>query len=500
MPTTPSDSPAPANPPSWTPPRVYLLVAIYAALVFLPFLGARVLTRHEVMVTQPALRILSDGEWIVPRYASGFWLDKPPLLNWVTAGVFAVTGGFSEWAARLPAALSAIGLCVLVAWLALRQWGPLAGLLAGLVQASCVWVFIQGRLGEIDMPFALLIAGAHVPLLLRWGTGRLDLPWRFAVAFYALAGLAVLAKGLLAVGLLGASVLAFCVLQRSLRPLRAVLLTPAVLVFLAIAVPWHVAAIQVTGGEARVEWSYNSLWRFAGRHHLGAASPVYYFYMVPFLTLPWAVWLLIDARRLWQAARRPETHATRVLSAWFLGGFTLLSLSAFKHQHYIMPVLPPLAVLAGEVLAVHVAQLGRRARHLYVPLFAGLLIAFLIVGGIVMPRRDHRRPMVDYVRGTVATLPADTPLYVVGLAQSAAYPYVNRPSIYIDSIEDVLATLDKLGDEPMWVLTLQTHRDLAAEHGLTLADECPEPPRKKLKEGEALTFGRIVRTTPTTQP
>ena len=52
--------------------------------------------------------------------------------------------------------------------------------------------------------------------------------------------------------------------------------------------------------------------------------------------------LLIDARRLWQAARRPENHATRVLWAWFLCGFTLLSLSAFKHQHYIMPVLPPL--------------------------------------------------------------------------------------------------------------------------------------------------------------
>ena len=88
-------------------------VALYAAGVFLPFLGARTLTPHEVMVSHPALRILEDGHWIVPRFASGFWLDKPPLVNWLTAACFAIVAdsASSPHACRLR--LSAVGLCVL---------------------------------------------------------------------------------------------------------------------------------------------------------------------------------------------------------------------------------------------------------------------------------------------------------------------------------------------------------------------------------------------------
>jgi hypothetical protein len=55
-----------------------LWVALYAAVIYLPFLGsARTLTSHEVMVTHAAQRMLIDGHWVVPHFASGLWLDKP---------------------------------------------------------------------------------------------------------------------------------------------------------------------------------------------------------------------------------------------------------------------------------------------------------------------------------------------------------------------------------------------------------------------------------------
>ena len=50
-------------------------------------------THHEGMVTQPALRMLADGEWIVSCYTRDYWLNKPPLLSWITAGVFRKCGG-----------------------------------------------------------------------------------------------------------------------------------------------------------------------------------------------------------------------------------------------------------------------------------------------------------------------------------------------------------------------------------------------------------------------
>lgn len=72
----------------------------------------------------------------------------------------------------LPAALSAIALCVLVAAVADRYLGRAATLLAGLTQASCIYMYMQGRLGEIDMVLTLLLAAAHGVLAVYWGRGQ----------------------------------------------------------------------------------------------------------------------------------------------------------------------------------------------------------------------------------------------------------------------------------------------------------------------------------------
>ena len=143
------------------------------------------------MVTHAAQRMLVDGEWIVPPFASGLWLDKPPLVNWLTAASFLAFGGFSEFAARLPAALSTIGLCILVAALAQRFLSWRAALFAGLVQATCIYTYAHGRLGELDMPFAFLMSAAYAVLAVHWSREDFALPWRAAVVFHTLAGLAV---------------------------------------------------------------------------------------------------------------------------------------------------------------------------------------------------------------------------------------------------------------------------------------------------------------------
>ncbi len=89
-----------------------LFVASYACLIYLPFLGSsRTLTRHEVMVTHPALRMLADGEWLVPHYSSGRWLDKPPLVSWLVIRSFAASATMASQRAA-AAAFSSMEDCL----------------------------------------------------------------------------------------------------------------------------------------------------------------------------------------------------------------------------------------------------------------------------------------------------------------------------------------------------------------------------------------------------
>lgn len=481
---------------------VQLLVLAYAACVFLPFLGsARTLTPHEVMAVHPAQRMLAEGHWIVPRYGGGFWLDKPPLTSWLTAGSLALFGSFSEFAARLPVALCAIALCGLMCGIASRFFGAQAGLLAGLVQATSVYMFMQGRLAEPDMVLALMLAAAHCVLLWNWGRGDLRLSWRAGALFHFFAGLAVLAKGPAAVAFLAATIFAFAIFSRSTRPIRSVLLNPGILVFLLIAAGWHIAAYLSVGQEALEQWTYNNLRRFVGQHRLGGSDSLFsYFYNLPWLMLPWSIVLVLGAPRLKAALREEHAAVHRFLWSWFLGGFVFLMLSLFKHKHYLLPILPPLSILTSVLLAERFASIPLPKRRVLYALFAAALPLFWFIGGYAMPLRDHRRGTAEFVRAATAKVPADETLHVLVLYQAPVSPYIQHAqTAYLDTPEAVEAALQERGDEPMWILTIRRNLSLAERYGYSFESLAEEPPRRKDPPDKSIVIGRLSRA-PASRP
>lgn len=486
---------------------ILLFVFLLAIAVFIPFLGGgRTLTSHEVMVTHPAQRIIEDGRWIVPSYASGVWLDKPPLANWLTALSFRIAGGFSEFAARLPAALAAIGLCLVVTLLAMRTENRRAVLFAGIAQATMVYMYMQGRLGEPDMLFALFLTAAQGTLYWHWCKGRFDMPIKLGVLFYLLAALAVLTKGLLAVIFIGLTVCAFAFVRRTWKPITSLLFSPGIILFIFIAGGWHLAAYLAVGQQAIDEWTYNSVLRFFGFHHLDNSRSwlfylykfPFYFYTVPWLTLPWSILLIAGARRLWQDTRRTDGYGDQFLWCWFVTGLIFLTLCFFKHKHYIIPALPPLSILAGRLADLHIVWRGKEASRFYAILVTCLVITFMIVGGAVMPRRDHRRPTVEFLHNDTALVPEGEPLYVIGLGQSSAYPYINHaPLVYLDDPAAVRQAIKKNG-QPIWALAFHGYVPQAEEEGFVFEEIASEPTRRKYSWSETLTIGRLGITMSTT--
>src|SRR5204863_7325585 len=90
--------------------RDLVVVAVLAALLFMPCLGGHDLWNpDEPRYTEVAREMRLTGDYVVPHLNGEVYSQKPPLQMWAMLAAAVVTGGLDETAARLPAALAAIG-------------------------------------------------------------------------------------------------------------------------------------------------------------------------------------------------------------------------------------------------------------------------------------------------------------------------------------------------------------------------------------------------------
>lgn len=163
------------------------------ASIYLTHLGSLELRGEEARRILPAQEMLETGDWIVPRIAGEVYANKPPLINWLVAASFALTGSQSEWAARLPSpvALLAVGLVCLFT---LRpRLGTNRALYVGLVLITCLAVIDKSLTVEIEATYLALFGAGCMLWISFWSEKRS--PWLIWTVPYLLLGLGCLAKG-----------------------------------------------------------------------------------------------------------------------------------------------------------------------------------------------------------------------------------------------------------------------------------------------------------------
>ena len=319
----------------------------------------------EGAFSQATLEMFERGDFLStylngePRY------DKPILVYWLQAAAVTLAGP-GEWAFRLPSALCA----TLWAWFtylfAKRYYGTERAAFAAALLATSFGVFIIGRAATADALLNMLIAASMFAAWQHLSTGRRG--WLYAT--HAAIGLGVLAKGPVAILVPFATTLLYCWLRRDLRTwARAVFDWRALLVLLAIALPWY-AVILAKEGSGFVQGFFfkHNIGRFSGPVSGHGGSLLYYFPALVLLSLPFTALVVLVAMRL-RAIWRDELQTYLLL--WFAFVFVFFSFSGTKLPHYVLYGYTGLVIL----MAVY----GYELRAVFWPLvpvlafFAGML-------------------------------------------------------------------------------------------------------------------------------
>ena len=338
------------------------------------------ITPHSLRPTDiHASYVCLMGGTVTPILYGKPWLEKPALYYWRAMSFFKEFG-VSDWSARLPSATGA-GALIILAFLHLRRFRPGGHLDAALIMVSCVAIVAFARGASTDMQLAAPFCIGMLGWYGWYETGKKF--WLFDLYFFGAA--ATLAKGPIAPFMMLGILLLFCGLRREWSALRRTIWFPGILLYLAMVLPWYIAVQRRNPSFFRQFFLEHNLERFATnryQHH----QPIYFYLVVLILGLmPWtaiAFRALVDAIQIsiaeWKVRHNPQRYLghTRAgdafpefLVLWALFPIVFFSFSGSKLPGYILPSIPPLAILTGDYL-FRIRRAGMPSWLLY--LHAGL--------------------------------------------------------------------------------------------------------------------------------
>jgi 4-amino-4-deoxy-L-arabinose transferase-like glycosyltransferase len=319
------------------------------------------ITPHSLRPTDlRASYVCLVGGTVTPILYGKPWLEKPALYYWRAMGFYKELG-VSDWSSRIPSASGALAL-VILAFLHLRRFRPGGHLDAALIMVSSVAIVAFARGASTDMQLAAPFCMGMLGWYAWYETGKKF--WLFDLYFFGAA--ATLAKGPVAPFLALAIIFLFLGLRREWSALRRTIWIPGVLLYLAMVLPWYIA-VQRRNPTFFKEffWEHN-VERFTTnlyQHH----QP-FYFYLVV-LVLALMPWTALSFRAMadgiqtsiaeWKVRFKPQRYIGHVragdafpefLVLWTLVPVVFFSFSGSKLPGYILPSIPPLAILTGDYL------------------------------------------------------------------------------------------------------------------------------------------------------
>jgi 4-amino-4-deoxy-L-arabinose transferase-like glycosyltransferase len=313
-----------------------------------------------------ARAMAETGDWITPRLYGTPWFEKPILYYWVAAIGFHLNLS-PEWAGRLPSAIAALLAATTISWLGWKyygvhdDWSRNPAILAPLIFSTSVAGIAFARAATPDMLFAASLTVAMACAAAALGRNG-ALPGQEAAPptepqrdftavalFGACLGLSVLAKGPAGVILAGGAIAQWALLARKWQAALRLAHPAAIVAFAAVALPWYLICALRNPDFIHVFIFQHNFERYLTpvfQHQ----QPFWFFAPIIILALlPWSVFLwggLPEGVRLYRENCWPSSPGF-FFSCWAIFPVVFFSFSQSKLPSYILPAIPPLALLAS---------------------------------------------------------------------------------------------------------------------------------------------------------
>lgn len=379
--------------------------------------------------------MLMSGDWLTPRLNGIPFFHKPPLLYWLDAISLAIFG-VNEVALRLVPALHA-GLMLVMLYLAARRISTeLMARRAVIMLGTGLGFWVGGQYVNHDMLVATWISLAIGSFAFAFMAGDKPNAWLARLGFLACA-LGMLSKGLIGIALPGLVILIWLIWTRQFKKILHLPWLSGLALFGAVALPWFVLAQQKYPDFFNYMFIGQQFNRYTAATYNNPQPWWFYLLALTLLLFPWVFFALGQVRRVTAmtltSAIGMDKAWWQLCWAWVLAILVFFSIPHSKLVGYILPVLPPLALLAALGWTRVMSRRAHAGRWFAGICLLNLAIALVLVLKVGDVTKTGRAKDVAAVLACAAT-PGDR-FYVSG-----AYPY-DLP-FYVQTTQAMIALED----------------------------------------------------------
>jgi 4-amino-4-deoxy-L-arabinose transferase-like glycosyltransferase len=425
-----------------------IILLITLAILLPQFAGYPLLEPDEARYSEIPREMFATKDYIIPHLNGIIYLEKPPFFYWLqTLSIKAF--GINEVALRFWNAFFASLSCIMVYLGGSTLYNRKTGWIAASLLFTSLLFYAMAHFITLDMTLCGLITGCLFSMIISLNKPSPLAARLWCYASYIFAALALLTKGLVGILLPGSIFILWIMATQQWSALKRIHLFTGLVIFFAIALPWHILAQQ------RVPEFFD--FYIIGQHFKryltmseGRYQPAWFFMVILFAGLmPWIFFALQAAiRQANQIRFSCKQYSTETfLLIWSAFIFIFFTFSKSKLVPYILPVLPPLMLLLSHDLLTFSRKRWEWIATLCLVFAAG-------VGLILMPYFADRMlepHILENQHATIITLAAMTFItfaicLVLVLKHKAVAPFIALGAGCVIAFGTAVPLASKLSD------------------------------------------------------
>lgn len=372
------------------PPIVHKKLPYLALVgVYISGLNLDIMEVDAAQYASISLEMLKSGNWLEVLDRNEDYLDKPPLLFWLTALSFKLLG-LGSWQYKLPSVLFSLLGILSTYKLGSLLYSTKIGHRSALIFGSSLAMIMINNDIKTDTILVSSIVFSIWMMVAAIRSGKLKYFLGTGVGIT----LAMLTKGPIGLMMPTLAVGGHILLKRQWNALFNLKWLMSLLVVGVGLVPMCIGLYRQFGAEGLEFYFWTqSFGRITGESTWqNDTTPFYFFHVFGWSFLPWTI---LGLAGIWSAIKHLKSDISNTDAELFcISGIVLvwaaMSASRFKLPHYIFVVYPLIAILAAKFLE----EINKHSVLAWIQFlttaFVGSLVAILLFvffpnGGLVMP-------------------------------------------------------------------------------------------------------------------